>query len=111
MARSSSRYVNYDNNELKEIVRLSQPYLYTSTLEDFVSDNFSFIEGSKMPYDEITRVIRENGIYFTDKTLSRALKRVVPDGKRLKRRVKEYGKYYRFYNLIIGGTSEHDLPF
>tara|TARA_B100001758_G_scaffold96749_1_gene82658 strand:- start:1917 stop:2093 length:177 start_codon:yes stop_codon:yes gene_type:complete len=58
LARSSSRYVNYDNNELKEIVRLSQPYLYTSTLEDFVSDNFSFIEGS-----------------------------------------------------IIGGTSEHDLPF
>jgi len=101
LARSSGRYVNYDNNELKEIVRLSQPYLYTSTLEDFVNDNFSFIENGLMQYDEITKIIRENGIYFTDKTLNRALKRVIPDGKQLKRRVRQYNKYNRVYNVII----------
>lgn len=111
LARSSSRYVNYDNNELKEIVRLSQPYLYTSPIEDFVSDNFSFRENGEMPYDEITKIIRENGIYFTDKTLNRALKRVIPDGKQLKRRVKQFNKYNRVYNIIFGGTSEPDLPF
>ena len=101
LARSSGRYVNYDKNELKEIVRLSQPYLYTSTLEDFVNDNFSFIENGLMQYDEITKIIRENGIYFTDKTLNRALKRVIPDGKQLKRRVRQYNKYNRVYNVII----------
>ena len=64
-----------------------------------------------MPYYEITKIIRENGIYFTDKTLNRALKRVIPDGRQLKRRVKQFNKYNRVYNVIFGGTSEPDLPF
>ena len=90
---------------------VQQGYHIYATLEDFVNDNFSFIENGLMQYDEITKIIRENGIYFTDKTLNRALKRVIPDGKQLKRRVRQYNKYNRVYNVIIWGTSEPDLPF
>ena len=111
LARESESNTNFTHDELNKIIELSQAYLYTSPLEDFVSENFSYDEGGDLLYENIVYRIKSSNVSYDDKKLKYALERIVPNG-RLKRRVKRGDTTITLYRLKYGVEKEEpNLPF
>jgi hypothetical protein len=83
---------NFTDEETDKVIDLAENYLFTTTLEDFVKDNFSYCPECDMKWQDIKEHCYNKGSGYTkDKDLVKAIKMIIPVGKESK--IRKNGGY------------------
>ena len=100
-------YSNFSDEETDKVIDLAESYLYTTTLEDFVKDNFSYCPECDMKWQEIKEHCYTEGSEYTkDKDLVKAIKMIIPVGKESK--IRKNGGY-NFWCVKKGKQRSHEF--
>jgi len=98
---------NFSDEETDKVIDLAESYLYTTTLEDFVKDNFSYCPECDMKWQEIKEHCYTEGSEYTkDKDLVKAIKMIIPVGKESK--IRKNGGY-NFWCVKKGKQRSHEF--
>ena len=83
---------NFTDEETDKVIELAENYLFTTTLEDFVKDNFSYCPECDMKWKDIKEYCYNEGSGFIkDKDLVKAIKMIIPVDKESK--IRKNGGY------------------
>jgi predicted P-loop ATPase len=77
---------NFTDEETDKVIELAKDYLYTTPLEDFIQDNFSYCPECDMEWKQIKEECEHNGYGIrNNKELTQAVNKIIPVGKSAKK--------------------------
>jgi len=98
---------NFSDEETDKVIQLAKDYLYTTPLEDFIQDNFSYCPECDMKWQDIKEHCYTEGSEYTkDKDLVKAIKMIIPVGKESK--IRKNGGY-QFWCLKKGNQRSNEF--
>ena len=77
---------NFADEETDKVIQLAKNYLYTTPLEDFIQDNFSYCPECDMEWVQIKEQCEHHGYGIkNNKELTQAVNKIIPVGKSAKK--------------------------
>ena len=101
--------VFFSIEDLETIRNLSESYIYNNPVEQTINNMLIFKLDGDIRFHDITRRLKDNGIYISDNKLGSILKSLSPDGISIIRKTNEGTRYYKLDWRDDYGT--HGKPF
>jgi|CoawatStandDraft_6_1074263.scaffolds.fasta_scaffold39257_1 predicted P-loop ATPase len=99
----------FSSKDLDIIRNLSKNYIYNNPLEETLKNMLVFDPDGKYSFSEITKNLRDNGIYEPIAKVGRVLKTLAPEGQDIKTKSSDGTRYYKLKWRYDYGT--HGMPF
>lgn len=101
--------VFFSIEDLETIRNLSESYIYNNPVEQTINNMLIFKLDGDIRFHDITRRLKDNGIYISDNKLGSILKSLSPDGISIIRKTNEGTRYYKLDWRDDYGT--YGMPF
>lgn len=106
---------NFSDEETDKVIELAKDYIYTTPLEEFIQEKFSYCPECDMEWKQIKDECEQNGYAIRDNVLTQALNKIIPVDKIAKKN--KNGGYKRWCvkrgkkDAQRFATAGDDLPF